>query len=110
MRMAFWLAATGLSVCLWMTSAIAQDRPANPSLIDNPSNSGATSSKNGVDDRTGNANTMKSQGSPQTNGTVGSSVIPPTSPGAARNPSGSGTSTSGGVDYNGDHGADRMKR
>ena len=96
-----------VATCL-LGNAIAQEKPSNPNLIENPSNSGASSGKNSVDDRTGNANTMNSQGS--TSGTLGSSIIPPASSNNLRNPSGSGTSTSGGVDYNGDNGADRMKR
>jgi hypothetical protein len=110
MRIALWLGTFGLVVPLWTVGAIAQDKPSSPNLIENPANSGNTNSTNRVDDRTGNANTMKQQGTSATKDTVGSSVIPPATPNAPRNPSGSGTSTSGGVDYNGDKGADRMSR
>src|SRR5437868_5252520 len=109
MRTLLWSTIASVAAACWLGNAIAQEKPSNPSLIENQSNSGASSGKNGVDDRTGNANTMNSQGSTSTSGTVRSSVVPPVSSNNARNPSGSG-STSGGVDYNGDKGADRMKR
>lgn len=113
MRTLFWLtvaAAIGSALITPPPVAMAQDKPSHSSVTQNPSDSGNTGSNNRVDDRTGNANSMNAQGSTSGGGTVGSSIVPPASPNASRNPSGSGTSTSGGVDYNGDKGADKMKR
>ncbi len=114
MRIASWLGALALVTSSWMGSAVAQDKPSNPNPVDSPSSSSSTGSSGTVNDKTSNTNTMNSQGSTSTStstsNTVGSSIVPPASPNASRNPSGSGTSTSGGVDYNGDNGADRTKR
>lgn len=110
MRTLLWLTlAAAIGPASIAPVALAQDNSSHSSVAQNPSNSGNTSSTNRVDDRTGNANTMNSQGSTSAGGTVGSSIVPPASPNASRNPSGSGTSTSGGVDYNGDKGADKTK-
>ncbi len=115
MRTLLWLTVVAAIGPVSMTPiALAQDNSSHSSVTQDPSNSGNTNGTNRVDDRTGNANTMNSQGSTSgptsADGTVGSSIVPPASPNASRNPSGSGTSTSGGVDYNGDKGADKTNR
>ncbi len=111
MRTSLLLAiVTAIGTALWTPGAVAQNSSSNSSVVESPSSSGSTGSNAKVNDKTGNTNTMNSQGSTSGGGTVGSSIVPPAGPNAPKNPSGSGTSTSGGVDYNGDKGADQMKR
>ena len=115
MHAAFLRLALALGVGLGANGAIAQQSPSNNSVVKSPTSSGSTSANSGVTDKTSNTNTMNSQGTTSqgapgtTSGTVGSSNVPQSSR-TGRNPRGSGASTSGGIDYNGDNGADRMKR
>ena len=81
------------------TAALAQQSSGdrNDSLISSPNSSPSSASNAKTIDKTNNMTT--SSGSPSTPATTGSSSI-------RSNPSGSGTSTSGGKDDNGDQGAD----